>query len=79
MANLLLKKMEQTREMMIRSGVENGLRNANTIRLSRQLDQLMNTYYEEQLLTESVPLKCNKSLNEKITLSSIKSYNGEHT
>ena len=79
MANLLLKQMEQTREMMIRSGVENGLRNANTIRLSRQLDQLMNTYYEEQLLTESVPLKCNKSLNEKITLSSIKSDDGEHT
>lgn len=57
MANLLLEQMEQTREMMIRSGVENGLQNANTIRLSRQLDQLMNTYYEEQLLTESVSLK----------------------
>lgn len=79
MANLLLIQMEQTREMMIRSGVENGLCNANTIRLSRQLDQLMNTYYEEQFLTESVSLKCNKSLNEKITISSIKSVNGEHT
>ncbi|WP_376711883.1 Spo0E family sporulation regulatory protein-aspartic acid phosphatase, partial [Bacillus paralicheniformis] len=31
MVNLLLKQMEQTREMMIRSGVENGLQNANTI------------------------------------------------
>ncbi|MFJ7950926.1 Spo0E family sporulation regulatory protein-aspartic acid phosphatase [Lysinibacillus sp. NPDC096418] len=76
MANLLLKQMEQTREMMIRSGVENGLQNANTIRLSRQLDQLMNTYYEEQLLTESVPLNCIKSLNENTTLSSIKSKEG---
>ena len=28
MVNLLLKQMEQTREMMIRSGVENGLQNA---------------------------------------------------
>lgn len=60
MTNLLLKQMEQTREMMIRSGVENGLQNAKTIRLSRQLDQLMNTYYEEQLLSEWVPLELNE-------------------
>ena len=47
MVNLLLKQMEQTREMMIRSGVENGLQNAKTIQLSRRLDQLMNTYYRQ--------------------------------
>lgn len=79
MANLLLKQMEQTREMMIRSGVENGLQNADTIRLSRQLDQLMNTYYEEQLLTESVPLKCMESLSENKTLCGIESSGGGHT
>lgn len=79
MSNLLLKQMEQTREMMIRSGVENGLQNSNTIRLSRQLDQLMNTYYEEQLLTESVSLKCMKSLGENSTLCSIESNGGGHT
>jgi len=44
--------MEQTREMMIRSGVENGLQNAKTIQLSRRLDQLMNTYYRQTTLEE---------------------------
>lgn len=79
MTNLLLKQMEQTREMMIRSGVENGLQNANTLRLSRQLDQLINIYYEEQFLTESVPLKCIKSLSENATLCSIERNEGGHT
>ncbi|MFB7160309.1 MULTISPECIES: Spo0E family sporulation regulatory protein-aspartic acid phosphatase [unclassified Lysinibacillus] len=52
MVNLLLKQMEQTREMMIRSGVENGLQNAKTIQLSRRLDQLMNTYYRQTTFEE---------------------------
>ncbi len=52
MVNLLLKQMEQTREMMIRSGVENGLQNAKTIQLSRRLDQLMNTYYRQMAIEE---------------------------
>ncbi|WP_197142238.1 aspartyl-phosphate phosphatase Spo0E family protein [Lysinibacillus sphaericus] len=52
MVNLLLKQMEQTREMMIRSGVENGLQNATTIQLSRRLDQLMNTYYRQTTFEE---------------------------
>lgn len=52
MVNLLLKQMEQTREMMIRSGVENGLQNAKTIQLSRRLDQLMNTYYRQMAFDE---------------------------
>lgn len=40
----ILKQLERTRELMIRSGIENGLRNAKTIRLSKQLDRLMNKY-----------------------------------
>jgi len=52
MVNLLLKQMERTREMMIRSGVENGLQNAKTIQLSRRLDQLMNTYYRQTTFEE---------------------------
>ncbi len=52
MVNLLLKQMEQTRELMIRSGVENGLQNAKTIQLSRRLDYLMNTYYRQTAFDE---------------------------
>ncbi len=44
--------MEQTRELMIRSGVENGLQNAKTIQLSRRLDKLMNTYYRQTAFDE---------------------------
>ena len=40
----LLKKLEQTRQLMIESGIENGLQNPKTIRLSKRLDQLMNQY-----------------------------------
>lgn len=57
MVNLLLKQMEQTREMMIRSGVENGLQNAKTIQLSRRLDQLMNTYYRQTAFEEEEDLE----------------------
>ena len=79
MTNLLLQQMEQTREMMIRSGVENGFQNVNTLRLSRQLDQLINIYYEEQFLTESVQLKSIKCLSESTTLCSIERNDGGHT
>ncbi|MFP3918719.1 aspartyl-phosphate phosphatase Spo0E family protein [Lysinibacillus telephonicus] len=44
MENNLLKKLEQTRQLMIESGIENGLQNPKTIRLSKRLDQLMNQY-----------------------------------
>ncbi|MCP1143854.1 aspartyl-phosphate phosphatase Spo0E family protein [Lysinibacillus endophyticus] len=40
----LLKKLEQKRQMMIESGMVNGLQNPKTIRLSKQLDQLMNQF-----------------------------------
>lgn len=61
MVNLLLKQMEQTRELMIRSGVENGLQNAKTIQLSRRLDQLMNTYYRQTAFDEE-KTKTNKKI-----------------
>jgi len=40
----LLKKLEQTREKMIYSGIKNGLLSPKTIRLSERLDQLINEY-----------------------------------
>lgn len=47
MEKSLLKKLEQTRQLMIESGIENGLQNPKTIRLSKRLDQLMNQYEDE--------------------------------
>lgn len=44
MSESILKKLEKTREKMIRSGIENGFSNVETIRLSKKLDQLLNTY-----------------------------------
>ncbi len=44
MSESILKKLERTREKMIRSGIENGFSNVETIRLSKKLDQLLNTY-----------------------------------
>lgn len=43
----ILKELEDTRELMIQSGMKNGLQNPKTIRLSRQLDELMNRYEKE--------------------------------
>ena len=44
MSESILKKLEITREKMIRSGIENGISNVETIRLSKKLDQLLNDY-----------------------------------
>ncbi|MBK3495361.1 aspartyl-phosphate phosphatase Spo0E family protein [Viridibacillus sp. YIM B01967] len=44
MTNSILKKLEYTREKMIRSGIENGFSNVETIRLSKKLDHLLNIY-----------------------------------
>jgi len=44
MSESILKKLEITREKMIRSGIENGFSNVETIRLSKKLDQLLNDY-----------------------------------
>lgn len=53
MENSLLKKLEQTRQLMIESGMENGLQNPKTIRLSKRLDQLMNQYDDENYEKEN--------------------------
>ncbi|HWL25522.1 MAG TPA: aspartyl-phosphate phosphatase Spo0E family protein [Ureibacillus sp.] len=45
-----LNKLEWKRRLMIQSGIENGLQNPKTIRLSRELDRIMNQYELEQNL-----------------------------
>lgn len=51
-SDVILKKLEQTREKMIQSGLENGFLNDETIRLSRKLDQLLNLYQLENVNTD---------------------------
>ncbi len=52
MSEVVLKKLEQTREKMIQCGLEKGFLNAETIRLSRKLDDLLNLYQLQQVGTE---------------------------
>ncbi|MBQ0139562.1 MAG: aspartyl-phosphate phosphatase Spo0E family protein [Kurthia sp.] len=52
MSEVVLKKLEQTREKMIQCGLENGFLNDETIRLSRKLDQLLNLYQLESVSTD---------------------------
>lgn len=40
----ILKQLEQTRELMIESGLKYGFRNTKTIQLSKRLDELLNEY-----------------------------------
>ena len=49
----LLKKLEETRQLMIESGMVNGLQNPKTIRLSKKLDRLMNLINDEPTLSEN--------------------------
>lgn len=42
--NGLLQKIESTRQLMIQSGIENGLHSRKTLRLSKQVDYLMNKF-----------------------------------
>ena len=44
----ILQELEMKRQMMIKSGLENGLQSQKTINLSRQVDQLMNAFDEQQ-------------------------------
>ncbi|WP_332649600.1 aspartyl-phosphate phosphatase Spo0E family protein [Lysinibacillus sp. 54212] len=44
MDKCILKQLEQTRELMIQAGMKYGLQNIRTIKLSRQLDELLNEY-----------------------------------
>lgn len=46
----LERKIEHTRQKMIRSGLEYGLRNPKTIQLSKQLDCFMNELSQLQEL-----------------------------
>lgn len=49
MSEVVLKKLEQTREKMIQCGLEKGFLNDETIRLSRKLDYLLNLYQLENI------------------------------
>jgi len=40
----LLKELEKKRQLMIQSGIEYGLQNPKTIRISKELDLLMNEF-----------------------------------
>ena len=44
--NQLLQKVEQTRSLMVKSGLQYGLLDAKTINLSKRLDELLNLYSE---------------------------------
>lgn len=44
MTESLLKEVEHTREKMIKSALQYGYSNVNTIRLSKKLDRLLNVY-----------------------------------
>ncbi|RQW75479.1 aspartyl-phosphate phosphatase Spo0E family protein [Lysinibacillus composti] len=46
---------------MIQSGMKNGLQNPKTIRLSRQLDELMNRY-EKEIISSQYNIKTRKYL-----------------
>ena len=49
----LLQQIESTRKLMIQSGIENGLHSRKTLRLSKQVDYLMNKfnqYYQNNLI-----------------------------
>ncbi|PJK18014.1 hypothetical protein CQS04_03810 [Chryseomicrobium excrementi] len=47
MTNTLLNQLEQVRQDMIQCASEKGLTDESTIRLSEELDQLINQYYKE--------------------------------
>lgn len=45
----LERKLEQVRQRMIRSGIENGLQSPKTIRLSKELDHILNQYTRPEI------------------------------
>ena len=46
----LLIELEQKRQLMINSGIENGLHSTKTIQLSKQVDRLINEFEEKRTL-----------------------------
>ncbi|AWE06500.1 aspartyl-phosphate phosphatase Spo0E family protein [Lysinibacillus sp. 2017] len=55
MDNVLLNELELKRQLMIKSGIENGLQSHETLQLSEQVDRLMNAF-EERHYYDSVTL-----------------------
>ncbi|MCM3358981.1 MULTISPECIES: aspartyl-phosphate phosphatase Spo0E family protein [unclassified Psychrobacillus] len=47
MMESILKRLEYTREKMIQSAIENGVTNRETIRLSEELDHLLNEFHSQ--------------------------------
>ena len=47
MTESILEELEQTREKMIKSALEKGFGNVNTIQLSEKVDQLLNAYHRK--------------------------------
>lgn len=48
---ILLEQLEVLREKMIKTGLEQGLQNTETIEISKQLDALLNEYVRLQELS----------------------------
>lgn len=44
----ILKALEAKRQLMIKSGIENGLQSRETIILSKQVDRLINAFTKQQ-------------------------------
>jgi len=59
----LLKELEKKRRLMIQSGIEYGLQNPKTIRLSTELDQLMNEYEVNAVVSESEKIEKSNEYN----------------
>ena len=56
----ILRQLEVTRKMMIDSGLQNGLLNKKTLRLSEQVDRLINAFdanKEKELNTKQFTTK----------------------
>ncbi|WP_253896162.1 aspartyl-phosphate phosphatase Spo0E family protein [Solibacillus sp. R5-41] len=48
MDDAILIALEAKRQLMIKSGIENGLQSIETINLSKQVDRLINAFEEQQ-------------------------------
>lgn len=57
MPETILKQLESTREKMIQSALENGFGDANTIRLSKKLDRLLNLYQFKDFPKKNIKMK----------------------
>ncbi|MFC7685601.1 aspartyl-phosphate phosphatase Spo0E family protein [Ureibacillus sp. GCM10028918] len=62
MAKDLLKELEKKRQLMIQSGIEYGLQNPETIRISKELDHLINEF-EVKYANENEQLEKNNECN----------------